>query len=94
MADVMTTLAQHSAELDNHERRLHDLEKGQGAVQQLALDMAKVSAKLDFLAEKLDKLDGKVEALEQKPAKRWDGLVTALISAAVGIMIGWIMVGR
>lgn len=92
--DIQTVLAHHTAELDEHERRIVSLEKGQDAVRQLTLDIAKISAKLDFLAEKLDKLDGKVETLEQRPAKRWDGLVTAIISAAVGVVIGWLMVGR
>lgn len=94
MDDMQAALARQEATLDEHERRIHALEKGQDAIQRLTLDVAKISAKLDFLAEKLDKMDGKVEALEQKPAKRWDGLITALISAAVGVIIGWIMVGR
>jgi alcohol dehydrogenase class IV len=94
MEDMQAALARHDATLDEHERRIHALEKGQDAIQQLTLDVAKISAKMDFLAEKMDKLDSKVEALEQKPAKRWDGLVTALITALAGALIGWLMDGR
>ena len=94
MEDMQAALARHDATLDEHERRIRGLEKGQDAIQQLTLDVAKISAMMDFLAEKMDKLDSKVEALEQKPAKRWDGLVTALITALAGALIGWLMAGR
>lgn len=92
--DIQILLERHTSELDEHERRIHALEKGQDAVNRLILDVAKISAKLDYMSEKLDRLESKVETLEQKPAKRWDGLVTAIISAAIGIFVGWIMVGR
>lgn len=92
--DLQIVMERQNAELEDHERRIRSLEKGQDAINRLTLDVAKISVKLDSLTEKLDKLDGKVETLEQKPAKRWDGLITALVSAVVGIIIGWVMVGR
>lgn len=92
--DINVVLERHGAELADHERRIHALEKGQDTISRLTLDVAKISVKLDTMSEKMDRLDSKVEALEQKPAKRWDGLITALVSAVVGIIIGWIMVGR
>lgn len=94
MDDIQAIVAQHSMELDEHERRISSLEKGQDAIRQLTLDVAKISAKLDFMVEKIDKLDSKVETLEQKPAKRWDGLVTAIVTALAGAIIGWLMAGR
>lgn len=92
--DVQTTVARHDAELAEHERRINSLEKGQNIINSLALDIAKVSSKLDFLVEKVDKIDNKVEDIEQKPGKRWDGMITAIISACIGIIIGWILLGR
>lgn len=43
--------------------------------------------------EKLDKLVGKLEALEAKPARRWDSLVDRLLFAAVGAAAAWIAAG-
>lgn len=35
------------------------------------------------------KLDDKVEAIEQKPAKRWDGLVDKIVLTVVAALIGF-----
>lgn len=35
------------------------------------------------------KLDDKVEAIEQKPAKRWDGLVDKIVLTIVAALIGF-----
>ena len=93
MDDINVTLERHSSELSEHERRIGNLERKQDAITKLTLDMAQVFVRLDTLVEKLDKLDRKVEVLEQKPAKRWDGLITALITAAAGVVIGLLLGG-
>ena len=41
--------------------------------------------------EKLDNLTRKVEALEAKPAKRWDGLVTTAIAAIAAALIAFVL---
>lgn len=38
-------------------------------------------------------LSGKVEAIEQKPAKRWDGLVEKIILVLAGAFAAWLMSG-
>ena len=37
--------------------------------------------------EKMDKLSGEIEEIKEKPAKRWDLIVTALISGVVGFLL-------
>lgn len=43
--------------------------------------------------EKLDKIDVNVEALMQKPVKRYDTVVTSIITAVVGGLIGFLLSG-
>lgn len=43
--------------------------------------------------EKLDKIDVNVEALMQKPVKRYDTVVTSIITAVVGVLIGFLLSG-
>ena len=38
--------------------------------------------------EKLDKIDGNVEALMQKPVKRYDSIVTVIITAVISAIFG------
>lgn len=43
--------------------------------------------------EKLDKIDVNVEALMQKPVKRYDTVVTSIITTVVGALIGFLLSG-
>lgn len=49
--------------------------------------------KLDTILHKLDALTEKVEAMEAKPAKRWDSLVGCVISAIAGAFLVWLASG-
>lgn len=41
--------------------------------------------------EKLDKIDVNVEALMQKPAKRYDTVVTCIITTLIGAIVGFLL---
>ena len=43
--------------------------------------------------EKLDKIDVNVESLMQKPAKRYDSVVTGIITAVIGALVGFLLSG-
>ena len=43
--------------------------------------------------EKLDKIDVNVESLMQKPAKRYDTVVTGIITAVIGALVGFLLSG-
>ena len=43
--------------------------------------------------EKLDKIDVNVETLMQKPAKRYDTVVTGIITAVIGALVGFLLSG-
>ena len=43
--------------------------------------------------EKLDKIDVNVESLMQKPAKRYETIVTSVLTAIIGALAGFILSG-
>ncbi len=43
-----------------------------------------MTVKLKFMTERLDELIMRVGAIEQKPAKHWDTLVSGILGAAAG----------
>jgi len=47
--------------------------------------------KLDTLTHRHDNLCGKLEALESKPAKRWDGIVDKAIWAVLAAVIAFLL---
>ena len=62
-----------------NEGRIKKLETEQDALRSLATSVAVMANKLDTVNSNLINLSDKVDTLEQKPAKRWDGLVDKII---------------
>ena len=75
--------AQNSSSHKEIFSRLNALEKA-GAVQEVYYTS---------IMSKLDTLTQKVENQEQKPARRWEAAVTALIGALVGAVAAYLLAG-
>ena len=60
-------------------KRLDKLEESTEAINKLATSVQVMATKQDGMADTLDRLDSKVECIEAKPGKRWDGLVDKAI---------------
>lgn len=71
--------------------RLEKLEESTEAINRLATSMEVMVSKQEQVAETVEKLDGKVTALEQKPAKRVDGLVDKIIWAICAAVITFLL---
>lgn len=52
---------------------------------------AKLGAKLDGMDEKLDDITAKVNALADRPAKRWDSVVDKAIWAVLAAVIAFLL---
>ncbi|MBP3412656.1 MAG: hypothetical protein J6K89_05290 [Oscillospiraceae bacterium] len=79
-------------------KRLDKLEASTEAINRIATNMEvmaerqeQVAERQEHMAESVDKLDGKVTALEQKPAKRWEGMVDKAIGALIGGLIAFVL---
>jgi hypothetical protein len=46
---------------------------------------------INLVRKDVTRLDGKVDALEMKPAKRWDGLVDKLVWGIVGSVLAFML---
>ena len=71
--------------------RLEKLEASTEAINRLATSMEVMVSKQEQVAETVEKLDGKVTALEEKPAKRLDGLVDKIIWAVCAAVITFLL---
>lgn len=76
-----------------NEGRIKKLEGEHEAIHQLATSVAVMAQQLKTMNDNVGDLSDKVEALEAKPAERWDGLVDKLIFAAAGAFIAWLLSG-
>lgn len=72
-------------------KRIDKLEESTEAINRLATSMEVMAERQEQVVDSVDKLDGKVTALEQKPAKRWDGIVDKLIWAVLGALVAFVL---
>lgn len=84
-------LADVEARAKSNTRRIDKLEESTEAINRLATSMKVMAERQEQVADTVNKLDAKVETLESKPAKRWDGLVDKLLLTAAAAIAGFIL---
>lgn len=91
------TSAEHRGE--SNTRRIEKLELQTEAIQSLATsveimvkEQSHQTEAIDRIEKNVEKLDNKVEVLEHRPAKRWEGVVDKIIMTIVGAIVGYVLV--
>ena len=87
--------AQKLTELDarakSNTRRLDKLEELTEVVHELATTMKLMAEKQERTADTVDRLDAKLTAIEQEPAKRWKAVVEKVILTVVAALVGFVL---
>lgn len=76
-----------------NEGRIKKLETEHEVLHQLATYIAVMTEKMESMTKSVNSLAEKVEKIENKPADRWDKVITSIIGAVVGAFVGWIAAG-
>ena len=85
---LLTEVVQRSK---SNSHRLDGLEKATAAISDLAASIKVMTTKLDQNISTVEKLDKKVDEIEARPAKRYDGIVEKIIWACVAAVITFIL---
>ena len=75
------------------ERNSSDHKEFYNRIEDVEKDMVESQGDRKHINEKLDKIDVNVESLMQKPAQRYDYVITSIITALVGALIGFVLSG-
>ena len=73
--------------------RLQSLETNYAIVNQLSIHMERLASNMESMAKELARQGTKLNDLEMKPAKRWDLIITSIITGLVGAFIGMMLKG-
>ena len=73
--------------------RIDKLEQNNEAMLELVSSVKVLATKVDYVCKGQDELNGRLTAIEDKPAARLDQIVTAIVVAAVGICVGYLFGG-
>lgn len=77
-----------SSKVEEHERRIAQLEKSGGLLQQVQITLSEVSVSMRFFGEKLDQLNARLDQLEGEPVKKWNAVTVAAIAAVISSVAG------
>lgn len=92
-----TVCAEHMKRVDDeNNRQNHRLENLEAEVKQISELVSSVrvlAVNIEAMNKELAKQGERLEKIEEKPAKRWDSVVTGIITGIVGILIGLLSSG-
>ena len=83
MQEIVQALARQEERLTGLAERMDKLEKLTESVHSLAISVERLTNQQATTETQITALTGDVGELKNKPAKRWDLVVTALITAAI-----------
>lgn len=79
--------------IENLEKDHEAMHRMAGALEVMANEQKHQTEAIAGVKEDVGRLESKVDVLEQKPAKRWDGIVDKLIWAVAGAVVAAVMAG-
>ena len=88
MEDQSASIARLEEQIKSLDRRMGNLEKLTESVQTLALSVQELATKQSSTEHDVETLTNEVAEIRDKPAKRWDAIVAALIAGIIGAGIG------
>lgn len=88
-SEVLERLARLEAEVKAAFKRIDEQKQLAESVHSLALSVERLTGAQKNMSDKLASVAADVEELKEKPAKRWDAIIAAVIAAVVGGLVGF-----
>lgn len=88
---ILEALARDNERLKSLDARMANLEKLTDSVNKLAISLERLTTQQTVTEQRVETIAGDVEAMKEKPAKRWDAVIAAVISALVGAGIAFLI---
>ena len=90
---MLMMLQETSDKANRNEGRIKKLENENVVLHQLATSVAVMAEQMKGLNKNVTALADEVEEIKEKPGKRYDTIVTAIITGLVGALIGFFVSG-
>lgn len=76
-------------EFDYLKNDVKDLKKVFDKINTIAMSTEKLAIEMKYMREEQNKLDTRITAIEEKPVKRYDSIVTYIVTTGIGAVIGF-----
>lgn len=93
---MITNMKENKCEISRQEfedlkEKVKGLEKVFEKISDIALSTEKLAIEVKYMREEQNKQDKRITAIEEKPVKRYDSIVTYIITTVVGAVIGTVI---
>lgn len=78
-------------EFDDLKSDVKDLKQVFDKISTIAISTEKLAVEMKYMREEQNKQDKRITAIEEKPVKRYDSIVTYIITTVVGAVIGTVV---
>lgn len=78
-------------EFDDLKNDVKDLKKVFDKINSIAISTEKLAIEMKYMREEQTKMDGRITTIEEKPVKRYDSIVTYIITTIIGAIIGFLV---
>lgn len=90
--DIEVKVEEINQRSKSNTKRLDKLEHFTVALTELTTSVKVMVTKQEYIADKVDGLDCKVNTLEQRPAKKWEATVDKVLNLIIGAIIAYLLV--
>ena len=80
-------------ENEMQDQRITALEKAVNNIVQISINVERLATNVETMTKAIEKQGVRLAALEEKPGKRWDLIVTGIIAAIVGYAANALLAG-
>lgn len=88
METEMMNQRERLAKLEQDSKSVHHrLDNVEGLVESVHV----IATETKAMREDVNSLTGRIEEIEQRPQRRYDTIITALITAVIGIIVGYFL---
>ena len=91
MDSLPSKVMEHEARIKGMEHRVKDLETEVHDLRALTEAVAVTNANVKQLSNQFDELHQDVKEIKEKPADRWEKVITAIITGVVGALVGAVL---
>lgn len=85
--EIVVKLAEQDKEIGSLKHRMNDVEEQNKTIQNLAISVKELAINMQNMLREQQNISNRLTELENKPAKRWEAVITALIGAVVGALV-------
>ena len=90
LAEVDQRSKSNTHRLDEMDEKVDELHRLVTAMEVLAAEQKHIAENITKVQTDVSALKSQVKEIEQKPAKRWDGLVEKIAKAVIAALVGYI----